>query len=438
MLIRSSRLLALLALALSFAACAAGATDIKPPGDQRVADLPPGAEGGTPDSTVDGPSTDQTSHDATVDGPGGGGDATVDGTPPVGDATVDSTPPSDSTVDTVLVQGGVGTVCTSDNNCTGGTRCLLSVDSNLRICTMTCTQDNPSTTTVNEDTCPSPSTNVCGEVPLSGGGTAFYCLQRCVPRDTGNDCPTQLSCSPSTATYIADSGNAACLIPACKTDMDCPVLTSKVCNGQTGSGCSSAAGEVCVTIDATTARCALSGKCNTTSGLCVAHTRGSASAKIGDPCQADVDCANDQICLTQDSTGRWKNGYCSKAGCAFSTLASAQCSSGSLCNNAYSAGLCQKTCAQNIASQCRGNGADRRGDYECYAWDNFTIGGKPVATAPVCDVPIPCTLVSQCSSLGPIGNTTVMDCRDPVTNNVVSSTVSSARCLDLTAAGAAP
>ena len=68
MLIRSSRLLALLALALSFAACAAGATDIKPPGDQRVADLPPGAEGGTPDSTVDGPSTDQTSHDATVDG----------------------------------------------------------------------------------------------------------------------------------------------------------------------------------------------------------------------------------------------------------------------------------------------------------------------------------------------------------------------------------
>ena len=140
---------------------------------------------------------------------------------------------------------------------------------------------------------------------------------------------------------------------------------------------------------------------------------------------------------TVDDRVRYRNGMCTKAGCGFSSLASASCPTGSTCSILYPGGLCLRSCALTQAADCRGYGGDLLGDYECSAWDNFTLGGGAVASGPVCDRPTACALVS-CSALGLAANPTAMACRDPATDGVVPSDTPGALCLDSTSSGPLP
>lgn len=336
----------------------------------------------------------------------------------------------DQTVDFPIGAPNIGALCTTNVDCVNGAQCLLSVDTGLSLCTMLCTQDNYSTT-ANEDTCPDLTKNICGKVKLSDGSTQNFCLPRCIPKDNSNDCPSHLACHPQTASLSGLADVAVCFVPACKSSLDCPVLTSKQCS----AGCTG--NEFCET---TTSLCALPGNCQS-NGLCGPNNYGSATAKVGDPCKGDIDCGSAMRCLRQstDSNGNVtnRNGYCTIIGCHFTTLTNAACPSGSTCSHLYVGGLCRRTCSLFDPTSCRNHTGDYLGDYECYAWDNFAINGQQVTTLPVCESPIPCSAMGSygCSGLGEIFNVTDMKCRNLKTNLDTLSADPNGRCLDDTASG---
>ena len=101
-----------------------------------------------------------------------------------------------------------------------------------------------------------------------------------------------------------------------------------------------------------------------------------------------------------------------------------------------------KDCDLATAADCRGNTSDQYGDYECYAWNNLSVGGVPVAANPVCSFSIaPCDIFGQnmtldCTSLGNMNNPTNMVCRSLATKAATTNPRDpSGFCLDDTASG---
>ena len=335
----------------------------------------------------------------------------------------------------------VGAVCTQPSDCTGGTSCLLSLGG-VNICTIAaCTQDNPATASIDEDSCPNLAKNICAALPLASGSTQNYCVQRCQPRAASNDCPAQLACDPAAGGLVDDTTIGVCTTKACKADIDCPVFTAKSCTSATGAGCSAAAGETCIALSSGD-RCAVAGHCNTVSGMCEGHSKGKAGAKVGDACAADVDCGNDQICLRESVSGTttsWRGGYCTIFSCMHATLVPKfACPSGSVCNRRYGVvnGVCMRSCTIKTASTCRGRTGDFFGDYDCYGWDGFMLDGKAVTTTPVCDMPVPCDYYSGgCPPLGLTPNSTNMSCRDLKNVAKTNPADPTGYCLDNTMAG---
>lgn len=306
-------------------------------------------------------------------------------------ATLD-TAPSDLRPDIGPSDPNIGDPCTGINDCRGGASCVLTIGGQ-GICTIrACTLDDPATS-ANEDDCPQPWRNACSALPLIGGNTANYCLQRCTPRTTGNDCSAGLACDVFSVNLTQSLKGTVCASSACQADSDCPVLTDRTCDGQTGSGCAS--GETCTDSDgAGTYLCAKHGHCNLLSGLCEGHSHGQFAVPIGAPCKADTDCGNNMVCRTERGSGndlRWHNGYCTVFGCAFAqTVPAYGCPTGSSCNLWYATGACQRNCTLGRAADCRDNPADKLGDYECYAWNQLTLDGDPIAATAVCDAPVNC------------------------------------------------
>jgi hypothetical protein len=228
-------------------------------------------------------------------------------------------------------------------------------------------------------------------------------------------------------------------------------------------------------LDAGAGHCARPGNCDLASGLCGAHSLGTATAQVGDPCTDDTDCAGNMRCMmeidqsqyrkassmycTQDDeccSGRCdfgactvglctvdnRNGYCTIPGCYFSsTLTLRACPSGSTCNTLYAGGLCQKTCNLSTSGECRGYSGDLYGDYECRAWNNISIGGVAVTASPVCEpgTSLGCEFFDgttlDCSDVGGVSNPTAMDCRD-LSGFVLSDSFSpTGYCFDTTASG---
>lgn len=432
-MVRSFVLFAL-ATTLLAAGCAKGKAD------ERDGGAPPDTskDGPTPElSTPDGPKPD-----GRRDGPPAdqkiATDKRVDTLP--ADTLAADLPPAP---DIGASGPNVGAVCTQPSDCAGGTSCLLSLGG-VTICTIAaCTQDNPATAGTNEDTCPNLAKNICAAIPLSSGSTQNYCVQRCQPRAASNDCPAQLACDFTAGSLVDDPTIGVCTTKACKADIDCPVFTAKTCTSATGAGCSAAAGETCIALSSGD-RCAVAGHCNTVSGMCEGHSKGTAGAKIGDPCLADVNCGNDQFCLREGTASgktSWRGGYCTILGCMHATnVPKLACPSGSACNRAYGGinGVCMRSCTLATASTCRGRSGDFLGDYECYGWDGLTLNldNKPVAATPVCDTPVPCNFFSGgCAALGLTPNSTNMNCRDLKNVTKTNPADPTGYCLDNTAAG---
>jgi hypothetical protein len=373
----------------------------------------------------------------------------------------------------------IGKACTASGGECGTVGTCLLTSTNNGICTCSCTVDDPATPLVNEDSCPDLSKNICGSVEMSSGAIQSYCFHKCQPKIGASDCSAGIACDPVAGAYAGIWDKAICFFPGCTKDADCPVTTSTTCNTTTPS-CPT--GQACLALVSTSTqgRCAKPGTCDLVSGLCAAHSLGKATAQIGDPCKDDTECAGNMTCqieldmatlgakkqggtCTSDSdccSGvcssagtctkglcmvKNRNGYCTIQGCIFaSTLTQSACPSGSLCNIFYTAGLCQKACTMATASSCRGNAADLFGDYECRAWNNLTLGGTPVTTAPVCDFGpsmtcntlqaslLDCTTVGDYSSSS---NPTQMGCRTLDNKTTTDLYDPTGLCLDTTSSG---
>ena len=332
----------------------------------------------------------------------------------------------------------IGDVCQNSSHCYGGTSCQISIGNGTSLCTQSCTPDNIETPG-NEDTCPNPSQNMCGRIGI-GTSYQYFCFRRCTPYAGSTTCAAQVACDPYSTSISQSTKITLCSRAACQNNTDCPVLTSRSCNPTTGVGCDSSKGESCYKLSSGLGRCALSGNCNIKNGLCEGHTRGSAGATIGSPCEADTHCGNGMFCLQEQSIGGqvfWRQGYCSLFGCLSSgTLPSLSCPSGSTCNRSYVSlgGLCQKTCTLNQATTCRSVNGDKLADYECYSWNHYILEGAAVTSAPVCDLPISCDLLSGgCEGLGLSPNSTGMDCRNSASGQPLTDKEDpSGLCMDTT------
>lgn len=314
------------------------------------------------------------------------------------------------------------------------------------VCSCTCTRDSPATPNVNEDTCPDLAKHGCGVVPAAGGTTQNLCLMYCSPKIGANDCLGKQACHPASGAFAQLSADkAVCLFPGCEQDAGCPVITTTSCD-TTLKNCP--AGQTCHALSAnsTAGRCALPGACDTNSRLCAPRTANfKATAKVGDPCNADTDCGASMRCELERTTGSWvhaRNGYChTMVGCVFgSTLQQFACPSGSLCNKRYPGGLCFKSCSLSNAATCRGHSADKYGDYECRDWNIKKYSWLATTSGPVCEWgdAVPCNLfpmVLQCPNWGDTGNTTAMECRLPSGIKTTQPYDPAGLCLDNTASG---
>jgi hypothetical protein len=354
----------------------------------------------------------------------------------------------------------IGKHCTDDNQCTGGF-CLQTYDTGTAaggVCSCSCTVDNLSTTT-NEDDCPGQPANVCGEIDVQGGQTMGVCFKKCTPRDGANDCDGPISCDPFS---IANINNlftgAVCSNLGCSADADCQYSINETCNLQTKPNCLTA-GATCQQLaqGSNDGRCTVAGVCDSATKLCGSRSSKTGSfnqnAQVGSTCTVDADCGPTAVCFSERTSGsqtRYRNGYCVIPGCAHSGLSFSACPSGSACNTLYTAGACQKTCDPTQANTCRGNSADRFGDYECYRWDNITFFGTQVAANPVCDWGLlTCAFADQffgtpagvgCTVLGlvqgnPPTNPSNMRCRNINTGADTTPSDSAGYCLDDTASG---
>jgi len=337
----------------------------------------------------------------------------------------------------------MGEGCVNKDDCgADAPLCLMPTGGSLGICSKACTPDDPGTPLLNEDDCG--EGNLCSTFTI-GSKDYFYCLKTCKPSTTKTNCPasSKRTCHPFATRYTGDLAVPACWYMACQSDKDCPVFGAKTCvldSECTGLGadayCDSAG------------RCARPGKC-TAGGLCGTHALGKATAKVGDPCTADFDCPGSGRCLTETSEAgavglSWKNGYCVVSYCSFAAeLPDSKCPTGSTCNNLYYGGLCFKSCALDVASDCRGNAADKGGDYECYAWDNLVTGSgqQKISEGPICMSAATQTCDSlgtklDCTALADSKKPTNMSCRDRFTGvKKANKADPTGVCLDDTASG---
>lgn len=343
----------------------------------------------------------------------------------------------------------MGYPCSSDQDCCSKLGCA-TIYTGAKVCTQACTQDDPSTPLVNEDTCPQAGTSrfICANLAAAPGQN-LRCLQRCTPTAGKNTCAPGLACAVKSTWITFSVDKAVCGFTACKTGKDCPVMLQPLCvPGGPATYCKGLpAGVFCAPHHQGSlgGRCALPGVCDATSGLCAPHNQGKAGARVGDPCNDDRDCSGQMECLQELTTGGisyFRNGYCAIDGCIFaSTLPQVSCPAGSTCSRLYSAGRCLKTCDLKKANTCRNNPADKHGDYECRAWHIYVGQPGTVTSAPVCEAghAVPCTLFNNskvtCKDLGLSGNPTQMACRDPATGKVLPDGSSGGMCLDTTASG---
>jgi hypothetical protein len=391
----------------------------------------------------------------------------------------------------------VGKACTkAGTECGSGATCLLtSSDGASGVCTCACTPDNSSTPLINEDDCPEATTtkySQCGSITLSTGKKSNFCFKKCSPTLGKNDCTSPMYCHPRSGASIGLYGNAYCIFSGgCAKDADCYVTNGKTCDTTDTTKKCTGTGETCqaMTSNGTAGICAVAGKCDTKSGICDKHAKGKSTAKVGDTCKSDLDCAGTQSCMIEfdektylvdagktckaDSdccsnscvsgtcaTGapcrlRNRNGYCMTSGCTFAkTLTIAACDAGSVCNSLYSGGICQKSCLLTVkgttTGSCRGNDysttntkGDYLGDYECRGWNNLSIGGTAIVSKPVCDFgsQMSCDMLKNssldCSSVGAgTSNSTKMSCRGETDNKVKSTKYdATGLCLDDTPSG---
>jgi hypothetical protein len=343
------------------------------------------------------------------------------------------------------VVGKMGEGCSSARDCDEvAPLCLIPDDANgLGICSAECTPDDPTTPLVNEESCPEGF--ACGTFSYTSADY-HYCLKKCTPSLTTNSCPasSKRACAPGSTRYT-DLDIPVCWFLTCKDGKDCPVNTSQACTTDANCNPSLATDAYC---DTSLHTCARPGNC-TAAGICGPHALGKAGAKVGDACTADFDCSNNGTCLTEAVDASyigigWRNGYCGIFNCAFdATLPEYKCPTGSTCNHLYYSGLCMKTCKLDVAADCRSNPQDKGGDYECYDWSGYVIGGStPVTAGPVCMTAAGQTCdgfsaTSDCASLGdPNNNPTNMKCRDRFTGAVKTDPRDpKGVCLDDTASG---
>jgi hypothetical protein len=416
--------------------------------------------------------------DAGADGTDAGADGTLDGG---GDllATDGDGPPADIPIP--CTAAAIGKPCTSPADCAGGGGfCLGTTGTKGGVCSCYCTPDDPSTTTKNEDSCPGQPQNVCASY-WSTKGLLSSCFRTCTPRLGANDCKDGVACDPGSAyTFAVPAFQALCAYRGCTTDSACPVVTDRTCSGSTPCEKGEQCAKVLYLNEVIETRCIKPGACDLTSGLCDKKPAllSNVGAKVGDPCQSDLDCGEAMSCLLEVDTAklfkktgatctagaeccsgacsggtctqgvcpvRHRNGYCMILGCAFgASLTARACPAGSSCNLGYKRGLCQPTCSLSTASECRGHTADLIGDYECRSWDRVPFkldSSRKTAKTPVCDFgpAVSCTLFKgsskDCSALGDTTNSTQMDCRD-LANSVLADKVSPVGfCLDKTASG---
>lgn len=349
-------------------------------------------------------------------------------------AVPDSTPDSPQNV--------MGHGCTKKSECGGDAPDCLVVSNAKQagFCTSSCTPDDSTTPLINEDNCP--KNFYCSGIQMTSGTESYYCLQECVPSTTTNPCLSKkISCHPTSSRYIKPN-QAVCFYTACENDKDCPVWSLTAC--QKDTDCTSVGtGAFC-----DDNFCAMPGKCMP-SGLCGKHPGvGKATAKVGDPCKSDLDCAENGRCLGEDTKNEggfgvgWRNGYCVVRGCMFSDkLPDFDCGPGAVCNYSYYGGYCFKECALNDAKGCRDYSGDKGGDYECYDWTGWTTSGVKMALKPMCMEASgqTCDSVNStngCAAIGDSTNSTNMKCRDRYTGKSKSNPKDpSGICLDDTASG---
>ena len=335
--------------------------------------------------------------------------------------------------------------CTKQSDCGGSDeRCLKVAGEAKGYCTCLCTPDNRGTPLINEDTCPGATTqqtSVCRGIKVGSGKRTNVCVRSCKPRLGASDCQPGRSCQPLSLVLTQNYSLPLCLGAACTADKECRVLTGSICSKQLPCP----AAETCLPAvpGMPHGACARAGKCDTNSGLCAPHGHGKVTAKVGDPCKSDLDCAGEMSCDSRGGAGR----YCVTRGCACAkTLTHAACKAGALCNPLYPGGLCQKACDLTKAQTCRGHKADKLGDLECRAWNNVVQfkGGPSITSAPVCDFgsSAPCVNFKNtgydCSLLGlKPSNPTAMACRDLSGKLLKDKFDTKGYCLDSTASGPA-
>lgn len=333
----------------------------------------------------------------------------------------------------VTLEDNTGEGCVPGSNVCkpGSPTCIIYDDKTQKgICSRECTPDDSQTPLLNEDDCG--AGKVCASFRFGNDQVFNFCVLRCEVSLTKNPCPASSgqTCAPN-STQFSDLDQTVCWFGACKDGKDCAVTTATTCKNDTD--CASAgAGAFCQT-----GLCNLPGNCSA-GGICGPHTHGKTDAKVGASCTSDLDCPNAGFCLRERDG--YPNGYCTVRSCS-TGLPEFACPTGSTCHRLFYGGLCHISCDQTDASSCRGNAADKGGDYECYAWNNLTIGSGAVSDTPVCTVTTSQSCDSlgtslDCTSLGDQANGTNMTCRNPKTNAVLSSLRDpKGICLDDTASG---
>ena len=393
-----------------------------------------------------------------------------DGPPPL-----DTHSSPDSSPKCSPFSGGMGKLCNAHKDCPP-THFCLGIAPTTKICTKSCTPDDPSTPSVDEDDCPGKPKVRCARIPGAGLNVIKACLRVCTPFSGCNECAPGVACGSGAGAVVGLWGEAVCLYPGCTKNSDCVVSTGQKCSTALNN---CPAGQICKSLatKSTPGICVRPGVCDTVSGLCTTHSLGNPSAKVGDPCKGDIDCGGNMTCyLEQDWSKLYKpegescsvyleccsllctggkcgpgvcsvknrNGYCGITGCRFgSTLKHRTCPVGSHCNLSFSQGICQKACNLTKASDCRGYPKDQFGDYECRAWNRVKFSYNPgmASKGPVCDFGyrVPCNLSgsssSICSLVGTSTNYTNMACRDLKNNLLSSSTDPLGFCFDDTASG---
>jgi hypothetical protein len=369
--------------------------------------------------------------------------------------------------------------------CEGPARCLDYGNDTDGMCVVfSCREDNIQTRS-NEDSCRLDYGNeyVCIDINANDDTNLAdnVCVKKCVPSDNSNPCEDPFACTPISRRF--NFKDTVCFDLGCQTGADCPV---SITNDTTCTGDADCLGatDFCVLANDTNGdgtadigACSEAGSCNSANGLCEMHTMGNLASRIGDPCQADIDCPNGGTCINQtafdDANGiifqTPRNGYCSMFGCKYDDATGATCPAGSACNTTFFAGGCMDLCDPEAPMDCRddldsdgdptGNGTpcnvamgittncDWYADYDCYDWGGFTwtVDSTPVVDGSdgrICDyissIQRDCSVFASfgCAALAPTGNPVGMDCRFPRTGLPAGGGADDAgRCLDTTTSG---